>query len=171
MSKVLYTFFVGTCAFLCLGIVLCTTPVVAKNDGHGRDGDKERSRHSRDHDEDEHGRSGAQGYHHSNHGIHDSDAYIIRKYLTDNHHRRCPPGLAKKRNGCLPPGIAKKYAVGQVLNDGIWSPVPEALRPRYEGGGRKKAAGRKPPGRGSVPGAYQLRRTPANRVFASSPMR
>lgn len=130
MSKVLYTFFVGTCAFLCLGIVLCTTPVVAKNDGHGRDGDKERSRHNRDHDEDEHGRSGAQGYHHSNHGIHDSDAYIIRKYLTDNHHRRCPPGLAKKRNGCLPPGIAKKYAVGQVLNDGIWSPVPEALRLR-----------------------------------------
>ena len=28
---------------------------------------------------------------------------------------KCPPGLAKKRNGCLPPGQAKKWAVGQPL--------------------------------------------------------
>ncbi|NJC05379.1 hypothetical protein GGQ97_001172 [Sphingomonas kaistensis] len=25
----------------------------------------------------------------------------------------CPPGLAKKNNGCLPPGQAKKLAIGQ----------------------------------------------------------
>jgi len=31
-------------------------------------------------------------------------------------HGNCPPGLAKKRNGCLPPGQAKKsYAVGREL--------------------------------------------------------
>lgn len=31
-------------------------------------------------------------------------------------HRGCPPGLAKKRNGCQPPGQAKKrYHVGGVL--------------------------------------------------------
>lgn len=28
---------------------------------------------------------------------------------------KCPPGLAKKNNGCLPPGQAKKWAVGQPL--------------------------------------------------------
>lgn len=28
---------------------------------------------------------------------------------------KCPPGLAKKKNGCLPPGQAKKWAVGQQL--------------------------------------------------------
>lgn len=32
----------------------------------------------------------------------------------------CPPGLAKKGNGCLPPGIAKKhYVVGQRLPRGV----------------------------------------------------
>jgi hypothetical protein len=41
----------------------------------------------------------------------------------------CPPGLAKKQNGCLPPGQAKKrYAVGQPLAKGIpYGPVPPEL--------------------------------------------
>lgn len=33
--------------------------------------------------------------------------------------KRCPPGLAKKNNGCLPPGQAKKWAVGQPLPAGV----------------------------------------------------
>lgn len=28
---------------------------------------------------------------------------------------KCPPGLAKKKNGCLPPGQARKWAMGQTL--------------------------------------------------------
>ncbi|HXU93057.1 MAG TPA: hypothetical protein VFP33_05315 [Gallionella sp.] len=32
---------------------------------------------------------------------------------------RCPPGLAKKHNGCLPPGQAKKWAMGQPLPDDV----------------------------------------------------
>lgn len=32
---------------------------------------------------------------------------------------KCPPGLAKKNNGCLPPGQAKKWAVGQPLPPNI----------------------------------------------------
>jgi Ni/Co efflux regulator RcnB len=32
---------------------------------------------------------------------------------------KCPPGLAKKNNGCLPPGQAKKWAVGQPLPPGV----------------------------------------------------
>lgn len=41
----------------------------------------------------------------------------------------CPPGLAKKNNGCLPPGQAKKlWAVGQPLPAGIaFYPLPAAL--------------------------------------------
>ena len=32
----------------------------------------------------------------------------------------CPPGLAKKNNGCLPPGQAKKrYVIGHSLPHGI----------------------------------------------------
>jgi hypothetical protein len=32
---------------------------------------------------------------------------------------KCPPGLAKKNNGCLPPGQAKKWAIGQPLPPGV----------------------------------------------------
>lgn len=42
--------------------------------------------------------------------------------------KRCPPGLAKKANGCLPPGQAKKWQVGHVLpRDVIYYAVPPAV--------------------------------------------
>lgn len=31
----------------------------------------------------------------------------------------CPPGLARKRNGCQPPGQAKKWALGRPLPSGV----------------------------------------------------
>lgn len=41
---------------------------------------------------------------------------------------RCPPGLAKKNNGCMPPGQAKKWVVGRPLpRDVIYYDVPSAL--------------------------------------------
>jgi hypothetical protein len=49
----------------------------------------------------------------------------------------CPPGLAKKHNGCMPPGQAKKaYDVGQRYNRDFgyrWSfnQIPTDLRSRY----------------------------------------
>ena len=44
----------------------------------------------------------------------------------------CPPGLAKKHNGCLPPGQAKKrYQVGHALPPGThYQPVPPDLSVR-----------------------------------------
>jgi hypothetical protein len=33
--------------------------------------------------------------------------------------QRCPPGLAKKRNGCLPPGQAKKWKYGKPLPQSV----------------------------------------------------
>ena len=41
---------------------------------------------------------------------------------------RCPPGLAKKHNGCMPPGQARKWAVGRPLpRDVIFYDVPPTL--------------------------------------------
>jgi Ni/Co efflux regulator RcnB len=41
---------------------------------------------------------------------------------------RCPPGLAKKRNGCMPPGQAKKWAMGKPLpRDVIFHDLPPRL--------------------------------------------
>lgn len=40
----------------------------------------------------------------------------------------CPPGLAKKNNGCLPPGQAKKWQKGRALpRDVQYYPVPNEL--------------------------------------------
>ncbi len=42
--------------------------------------------------------------------------------------KKCPPGLAKKRDGCLPPGQAKKWQVGKPLpRDVRVYDVPSAL--------------------------------------------
>jgi hypothetical protein len=51
----------------------------------------------------------------------DSEREAARLYFVKEHGRgNCPPGLAKKQNGCLPPGQAKKrYAVGHSLPHGI----------------------------------------------------
>ena len=45
------------------------------------------------------------------------DRAIISRYLRTYYRPNCPPGLAKKHNGCLPPGQAKKYAIGRPVDD------------------------------------------------------
>ncbi|MNJ98647.1 hypothetical protein D3C87_164140 [compost metagenome] len=41
---------------------------------------------------------------------------------------KCPPGLAKKNNGCQPPGQAKKWARGYALPSNVdYYPVPSTL--------------------------------------------
>jgi hypothetical protein len=49
----------------------------------------------------------------------------------------CPPGLAKKHNGCMPPGQARKLARGQRWQSGYGSlyayrAIPYDLRQRYD---------------------------------------
>ncbi len=52
-------------------------------------------------------------------------------YGTQYSAKRCPPGLAKKNNGCMPPGQAKKWSVGQPLpGDVIFYPVPQTVSVR-----------------------------------------
>ena len=49
----------------------------------------------------------------------------------------CPPGLAKKNNGCTPPGQAKKqYNIGQRYNTNFgnawtYNQIPDSLRSQY----------------------------------------
>ena len=54
---------------------------------------------------------------------------VIRNYYGQQYRAgRCPPGLAKKNNGCMPPGQAKKWAVGQPLRgDVVYYPVPQPV--------------------------------------------
>lgn len=46
----------------------------------------------------------------------DQQRTVVRDYFAGQFSKgHCPPGLAKKQNGCLPPGQAKKWAMGQPL--------------------------------------------------------
>jgi len=53
--------------------------------------------------------------------VHD---YYVSQFRTG----RCPPGLAKKHNGCMPPGQARKWAIGRPLpRDVVYYDLPPAL--------------------------------------------
>lgn len=58
----------------------------------------------------------------------DSRRIIGEYYGSITRKGKCPPGLAKKNNGCLPPGQAKKWATGRPLpTDLKYSPLPPDL--------------------------------------------
>ncbi len=78
-----------------------------KGKGHGHDRDKGSDRGPERH--------GAAVSHFSEHHrvvIHD---YYVGQFRAG----RCPPGLAKKHNGCMPPGQAKKWRIGRPLPRGV----------------------------------------------------
>lgn len=81
--------------------------------GERRDSDRDRDRHSvreRRHFEDRH-------------------RVVVREYYVEEFRGgRCPPGLRKRHNGCVPPGHAKKWQVGRPLpRDVIFHDVPRPL--------------------------------------------
>jgi Ni/Co efflux regulator RcnB len=52
-------------------------------------------------------------------------------YGSPKHTGHCPPGLAKKNKGCLPPGQARKWHIGQPLpRDVVYHDLPVDLRLR-----------------------------------------
>jgi Ni/Co efflux regulator RcnB len=57
------------------------------------------------------------------HGAYFNDQHrsYARQYYTEqySHGKRCPPGLARKNNGCMPPGQAKQLSVGQPVPAGV----------------------------------------------------
>jgi Ni/Co efflux regulator RcnB len=87
---------------LCVPVTFADKPDKADKDKH-----KKHDEDRRDGDERRDDRDGF--------GPHERD--LVRDYFLHTHGRgNCPPGLAKKNNGCLPPGQAKKrYLVGRPL--------------------------------------------------------
>ena len=95
---------------------LALSPAFADKGGHGKGGDKhDRVEHVERHHDRHDGRDGR----------FDRDDRVV---ILDRHHvRSCPPGLAKKHNGCLPPGQARKanrVIIGQALPPGAVFTVP-----------------------------------------------
>jgi len=59
---------------------------------------------------------------------------IAHDYYRDAFRRgHCPPGLARKNNGCMPPGQARRWSVGHPLpREVIYYDVPSALVVQFE---------------------------------------
>ena len=62
----------------------------------------------------------------------DSDRRAVQEYYqSPARGKGCPPGLAKKGNGCMPPGQARKWARGRPLpHDLVVYDLPRDLRYR-----------------------------------------
>jgi len=95
--------------------------------GKGKGGGEER-----DDDRDD---RGGKGKHKEKRGKHfdENHRVAVREYYDHEFEggKRCPPGLAKKHNGCMPPGQAKKWEMGRPLpSDVVYYPVPHDLEVR-----------------------------------------
>jgi Ni/Co efflux regulator RcnB len=90
----------------------------AHGQGHGRKGQN---------DDEERGNSRAQVNVTFRFG--EAERVVVREYFGQTGAGgRCPPGLAKKNNGCLPPGQAKKWGLGQPLpRDVVFYQLPGDL--------------------------------------------
>jgi Ni/Co efflux regulator RcnB len=64
--------------------------------------------------------------------FHSNDQRVVTEYYSSQASQgKCPPGLAKKNNGCQPPGQAKKWHKGQALAKDIrYYDLPKELRIR-----------------------------------------
>ncbi len=60
-------------------------------------------------------------------GFRDDDRNVVAEYFGEKARKGdCPPGLAKKGNGCQPPGQAKKWKKGYPLKDKYYD-LPDEL--------------------------------------------
>jgi len=97
-------------------LLLAATPALGDKPSWAREGrpdthghkEKHTDKHSRGSDHER--RHGGQVYFGDRHRI------VIRDYYAGEFRSgHCPPGLARKRNGCMPPGQAKKWTLGRPL--------------------------------------------------------
>ena len=112
-------------------------PVFAKDDDHGNGNGKHGQKHEkkegkRAEKEQKHAEKRQREEIKQGAYFNDQQRTYVREYYTTNYGgaKRCPPGLAKKNNGCLPPGQARNWAVGQPVPRGVtlYSVAPPVVR-------------------------------------------
>jgi len=102
-----------------LALAVASGPVFADKGGNGHGHKDKHEKH-----DDKHGREARVGRYFDDH---DRQAVHVY-YVEQGRAGHCPPGLAKKKNGCMPPGQAKKYYVGQPLPaQVVYYPVPQPV--------------------------------------------
>jgi len=100
-----------------LVFALAASPAFAEKGGKGKGKDNDQG-------QDESRGKNASGSHFG-----EPQRVVVREYYGDNYKSgRCPPGLAKKHNGCMPPGQSKKWQMGRPLpRDVVYYEVPQSL--------------------------------------------
>lgn len=118
------------------GIIVAGTAVADKPPwAGGGKGGKEKQKEMNKGDYGEQGHEHGESYDRSGHdgGKHryfnDDQRGYIHDYYADRYHRgHCPPGLAKKQNGCMPPGQSKKWKMGRPLpRDVVYYDLPPRI--------------------------------------------
>ncbi len=81
-------------------------------------------------DEDKHKHNNSLNESSNSHFDNERRELVGNYYKANQGPKGCPPGLAKKGNGCLPPGQAKKWQLGHALqaNTSYQSVPQEVLR-------------------------------------------
>jgi hypothetical protein len=86
-----------------------------KAEKHNEKGNQGKQKQGKEHDRAVSGQEDEHGVKASRHFSKETQIFI-HKYYGDNFRSgKCPPGLAKKNNGCMPPGQAKKWMIGRPL--------------------------------------------------------
>lgn len=111
----------GALALLIAGL-LAAAPAAADKPDRAGGGDQRQAKSKGGHGKGGHGKGGASHFA-------DPQRVVIHDYYVGQFDAgHCPPGLAKKHNGCMPPGQAKKWRIGQPLPRAvIFYDLPPAL--------------------------------------------
>ena len=110
-----------------LAMALMANPVFADKPDHA--GGKKHERGDRDGRDDKHSDRDKKRSHSDKKHFDDRHRGMVSQYYEQEYRGgRCPPGLAKKNNGCMPPGQAKKWSKGKPLpRDVVYYDVPQRL--------------------------------------------
>lgn len=94
-----------------------------EREGRERHDDRDERRGDKRRDHDDRSRSGGDRHFSDRHKV------LVRDYYAQEYRGgRCPPGLAKKHNGCMPPGQARKWQKGRPLpRDVVYYDLPPRL--------------------------------------------
>ena len=114
---------------LAIASLLFAGPAFAKDKdhehhGHGKDKHAQKYEHKRDKREEKYARKAEKrerkeikpGTY-----FNDDQRVVVREYYVQRYSNRknCPPGLAQKNNGCMPPGLVRNWTVGQAVPAGV----------------------------------------------------
>jgi Ni/Co efflux regulator RcnB len=105
-------------------LTLASGPVLADKGGeHGNKHEKHGNHDDENHGHGERREARMGGYFDAR------DRQTVRGYYVEQGRAgHCPPGLARKHNGCMPPGQARMYMVGQPLPATVvYYPVPQPV--------------------------------------------